>query len=146
VNEDLDPFERELRSFRPSNVTPRLEQRIRQALAGTPARAPSYRRRWLMASAGALAAAWLLLFFAGRGNDVQDESSRDVSDVPATTQAVGETPTLWAYEQAFSHSPATFDSLFDKRGLDAASAGTPIPPPRAFAWSVQEVSSWIGEF
>ena len=33
MNEDIDPFERELQSFRPSEVGPGLQQQIRQELA-----------------------------------------------------------------------------------------------------------------
>jgi hypothetical protein len=146
VNEDVDPFERELQSFRPSDVAPHLQQRIRQELASGSVPKPSSPRRWRLAFAGALAASLLFLFFVGPGHQEKGESSRNVADMPTVNQPIGETPTLWAYEQAFSHSPASFDSLFDRRGPGLAPTGASGPPPRAFGWSLQDVSSWIGEF
>jgi hypothetical protein len=145
MNDEFDPIEGELHSLRPREVSSKLLQQIRRDLAGKSLQAPGFRWRWLMAPVGALAAALLLLHFFGRGHVQKEIPSRVIADVPAAIQPT-EMPTLWAYEQALSDSPETFDSLFEKRALKSAPAGGASPPPRAFAWTFQDVSSWIGEF
>jgi hypothetical protein len=150
MNDEFDPLERELQSLRPGELSPQLQQRIGEALAGDSPALSSYRVRWPFALAGALAASALVLLILGRGREDAIRLNRDpTQSLPVesrSAQVANDTPTLWVYEQALADSPEAFDALFDKQGRMATQVGATRPPARAFSWSERDLTSWIGEF
>jgi hypothetical protein len=130
--ENLDPFEAELRSFRPVAPPRAVSDYVRQELA-TPAR--SVRPwRWFAAAGAAVAAGlfagvgvWRVTHPYVDGNGTGTRPIVSMATHPAASvpdQPDDDRPSLASYRRALSRSPAAVDELLDRH------AARLLPPGR----------------
>jgi hypothetical protein len=145
MKEPRDPFEAELSALRPHEISPALRRRVAAGLAGPPP--GRFRRRWLPALAGGLAAACLaaMLFRWGGGGD---EGSGPIVIPPRSTPRVAvddSRPVLLAYQRAWARSPEDLAALLDKQALGAPGPGPGRLQVRVFPRSDAALDTLLGE-
>jgi hypothetical protein len=141
MSDDLDALEAELRGFRPRPTSPAFRGRIAGRLAEAAPAPSSLRQR--LALAGALIAAGVafvvVLNVVGHGNrDPQKGPWVKADRRPAP-------PTVRAYRQALSHSPAALDALLDEQAVYTAQPAAPTRPVTALAAGNRTFLSWRGD-
>jgi len=141
MSDDFDPLEAELRGFRPRPTSPALRGGIAERLADTkPAPSSSLQR---LALAGALVAAGLAFLLVL--NIVAPVKRDGHRPSPGMASIRPSPPTVRAYRQALSHSPAALDALLDEQAVYTAQPAGPTQPVTAFAAGNRIFLSWRGD-
>jgi hypothetical protein len=141
MSDEMDALEAELRGFRPRPTSPALRGRIAGRLTEAAPAPSSLRQR--LALAGALIAAGLaFVVLLSLVRPVKHESHKP-SPVAANVRPMP--PTVRAYRQALSRSPASLDALLDEQAVYAAQPAGPAPPVTAFVPGNRSFLSWRGD-
>ena len=145
MNEPDDPLEAELSALRPHEISPALRRRVAAGLAAPPP--GRFRRRWLPALAGGLAAACLAaVLFPWRGGDVVGPRPIDTSSTPTPPLAADESrPVLLAYQRAWARSPEDLAALLDKHAMAAPGPGPGLVQVRGYLRSDSALDTLLGE-
>jgi hypothetical protein len=140
MNEPFDPLEAELAALTPREPSQELRRRIAAELAtdvpGRPGwlwlakHATAGRLAACTIAAAALAACAIAAFTLRRSDRPTITLPADDSFQPPIAVAFDEAaPSVWAYQQALSRSPAEFEALLDKHAAQGFQQGGQAPPP-----------------
>ncbi len=141
MNEPRDPFEEELSTLRPVEISPDLRQRVAAGLASS---TPTGFRGWRLAPlAAALAASCLLaVFFRWGGGEGPIVIPPRVVPVLAAEDSP---PMLLAYQRALARSPEALVALLDKQAMANPGPGPGVVQTLSFRSSAAELHTLLGD-
>lgn len=141
MSDDFDALEAELRGFRPPPASPALRGRIAEGLAET-APAPSSLRQRLALAGSLIAAGLAFLWVLNVVGPVRRDGQRPSQ---GTASIRSSPPTVRAYRQALSQSPAALDALLDEQAVYTAEPAGASRPVTAFSAGNHTFLSWRGD-
>jgi len=141
MSDDRNALEAELRGFWPRPISPALRGRIAERVDKTTPAPSSLRQRFALAGAlVAVGLAFLLVLnIVGPVKRDGHRPSQELTSIRPTP------PTVRAYRQALSHSPAALDALLDEQAVYTAQPAGPTLPVTAFAAGNRTILSWRGD-
>jgi hypothetical protein len=145
MSDPPDPLEAELAGIRPADVSPELQRRVGERLAGS---TPAERRRlWPIAVVGGLIAACLALAVVrwGGGRGVEPEPVVVPPPQPAPAEVEDAGPTLLAYQRALARSPEELDALLDKEAAGSPEVNPALVRVGPFTRSDATLHALLGE-
>jgi hypothetical protein len=150
MNTEFDPLEAELRSLRPREPSPELQQRIAAELSSSPAAhkllpSPQPPGRFLLAAA-ALAASILAIALFIRHDAKQAKSEPPVlAESPAAAAFDAALPSVWQFHRSLNQSSADLDLLLDQHAARPPAPAASLVQIRGFGHSDRQFETLLGE-
>lgn len=147
---EFDALETELAAMRPRQPSIELKSRIAERLASSSPRSIQPRSRRVqrrVAMIGGLAAACLAAIVIWREliPGTEHGPSQVSNDLLVTTAFDSDSPSVWSYRKALTHSSESLAELLDQHSVQEPGSNAGYVPVHAFARLDSNVSDLLGE-